>query len=190
MTIIQSLVQVTSWCRLARSHYIKKSFIFNSAISIVWYKFAIHELSDALKLQPRSVDVIPQGCYVGGVSKGCPLTVGSRQVAMTGWCRVKRHPCLIHCNDVIMGTMAPQITSPTIVYQTVHSGADQKKTSKLCVTGLCVGNSPVIGELTAQMASNAENATIDDVIVLHVFYCFIWNDLHTLSLCLILVIVP
>ena len=31
-----------------------------------------------------------------------------------------------------------------------------KKTSKLCVTGLCVGNSPVTGEFPAQMASNAE----------------------------------
>ena len=31
-----------------------------------------------------------------------------------------------------------------------------KKTSKLCVTGLCVGNSPETGEFPAQMASNAE----------------------------------
>ena len=31
-----------------------------------------------------------------------------------------------------------------------------KKTSKLCVTVLCVGNSPVTGEFPAQMASNAE----------------------------------
>ena len=35
-----------------------------------------------------------------------------------------------------------------------------KKTSKLCVTGLCVGNSPVTSELPAQMASNAENVSI------------------------------
>ena len=35
-----------------------------------------------------------------------------------------------------------------------------KKTSKLRVTGLCVGNSPVIGEFPAQMASNAENVSI------------------------------
>ena len=35
-----------------------------------------------------------------------------------------------------------------------------KKTSKLRVTGLCVGNSPVTGEFPAQMASNAENASI------------------------------
>ena len=35
-----------------------------------------------------------------------------------------------------------------------------KKTSKLCVTGLCEGNSPGTGEFPAQMASNAENVSI------------------------------
>ena len=35
-----------------------------------------------------------------------------------------------------------------------------KKTSKLRVTGLCGGNSPVSGEFPAQRASNAENASI------------------------------
>ena len=35
-----------------------------------------------------------------------------------------------------------------------------KKTAKLRVTGLCVGNSPVTGEFPAQMASYAENVSI------------------------------
>ena len=35
-----------------------------------------------------------------------------------------------------------------------------KETSKLRVTGLCVGNSPGTGEFPAQMASNAENVSI------------------------------
>ena len=35
-----------------------------------------------------------------------------------------------------------------------------KKTSKLCVTGLCAGKSPGTGEFPAQMASNAENVSI------------------------------
>ena len=35
-----------------------------------------------------------------------------------------------------------------------------KKTSKLRVTGLCAGNSPVTGEFPPQMASNAENVSI------------------------------
>ena len=57
-----------------------------------------------------------------------------------------------------MGAMAPHVTSLTIVYSTVYSGA--KKTSKLRVIGLCVGNSPMTGEFPAQMASNAENVSI------------------------------
>ena len=35
-----------------------------------------------------------------------------------------------------------------------------KKTSKLRVTGLCVGNSPLTGEFPAQMASSAKNVSI------------------------------
>ena len=35
-----------------------------------------------------------------------------------------------------------------------------KITSKLCVTGLCAGNSPVTGEFPAQMASYTENVPI------------------------------
>ena len=64
-----------------------------------------------------------------------------------------------HYSDVIMTTIASQITSLTIVYSTVYSGRS-KKTSKLRATGLCMGNSPGTGEFTAQMASNAENDVI------------------------------
>ena len=35
-----------------------------------------------------------------------------------------------------------------------------KKTSKLHVSGLCAGNSPVTGEFLAQRASNVENVSI------------------------------
>ena len=67
--------------------------------------------------------------------------------------------CRIHYNDVIMSAMAARITSLTIVYSIVYSGADQKN-SKFHVTGLCVGNSPITGEFPAQRASNAENVAI------------------------------
>ena len=52
----------------------------------------------------------------------------------------------INYSDVIMGAMASQITSLTIVYS--------------AVTGLCAGNSPVIGVFPAQIASNEVNITI------------------------------
>ena len=53
-----------------------------------------------------------------------------------------------------------------------------KNTSKLRVTGLCEGNSPVTGEFPAQMASNAENVSIrwrhhDDM------YCYV----HRVCVC-------
>ena len=40
-----------------------------------------------------------------------------------------------------------------------------KKTSKLRVTGLCAGNSPVTGEFPTQKARNAEKFPFDDVII-------------------------
>ena len=64
-----------------------------------------------------------------------------------------------------MSAMASQITDVSIVYSTVCSGADKKKTSKLRVTGLCEGKSPVTGEFPAQMASNADNVPFHDVIM-------------------------
>ena len=130
-------------------------------------------------------------------------------------------PCFLHYSDVIMDAIASQITSLTIVYSSVYSGANQrkhqssaslafvrgihrwtmnsphkwpvtrkiitmtslwarwrlkspghvcllnrlfrrrsKKTSKLRVTGLCAGNSPVTGEFPAQMTRNPENVSI------------------------------
>ena len=80
---------------------------------------------------------------------------------MYRWALLHLKPAyFIHNCDVIMGTMASQITSLTIVYSTVYSDADQKKTSMIRVTGLCAGNSPGTGEFPAQKASNAEDVFI------------------------------
>ena len=49
-----------------------------------------------------------------------------------------------------------------------------KKTSKLGVTGLYVGNSPVTGEFPAQMASNAENVSI--------WWCHIYASVSLVSI--------
>ena len=49
------------------------------------------------------------------------------------WCNgcnticVLRNPIHVHYNGVIMGAMASQITSLTIAYSTVYSGADERK---------------------------------------------------------------
>ena len=62
-----------------------------------------------------------------------------------------------------MGAMASQITSLTIVYLIVYSGA-LKKTSKLRVTGLCAGNSQVTGEFPNKWPVTRKMFPIDDVI--------------------------
>ena len=67
-----------------------------------------------------------------------------------------RIPLQWHHNEL----MASQITSLTLVYSIVYSRRRSKKTSKLHVTGLCEGNSPVTGEFPTQRASNAENVSI------------------------------
>ena len=59
-----------------------------------------------------------------------------------------------------MGAMASKFTSLTIVFLNRLFGRRSKKTSKLRVTCLCVGDSPVTGGFPAQMASNAENVSI------------------------------
>ena len=60
----------------------------------------------------------------------------------------------IQYDNVIMGAMASQITSPAIVYSTVYSDADQRKHQS------SVSLTFVTGEFPAQMASDAENVSI------------------------------
>ena len=71
----------------------------------------------------------------------------------------------IHYNDIIMSTIASQITSLTIVYSTVYSGADQRQhqssASPAFVRGVHRGsmNSPHKGPVTRK------KFPFDDVII-------------------------
>ena len=62
-----------------------------------------------------------------------------------------------HYNDVIMGAMTSQITSLTIVYSTVNSGADQRKNQSYASLAFVQGihrwpvNSPHKGPVTRKM---------------------------------------
>ena len=76
----------------------------------------------------------------------------------------------LHYGDVIMSVMASQIASLTIVYSTVYSGANQRKhKSSASLAFVRVihrsSNSPLTGEFPAQRVSDAENVSIDDVIM-------------------------
>ena len=66
---------------------------------------------------------------------------------------------LTHYCDVIMIAEASQITDSPVVHNRLFRRIS-KKASKLCVTGLCAGNSPMTGEFLAQSASDAENVAI------------------------------
>ena len=85
----------------------------------------------------------------------------------------------VHCWTLVRNTVGYYFGDQTVPLLWRHNGPDgvsnhqphdcllnrlfghrSKKTLKLRVTGLCVGNSPETGEFPAQMASNAENASI------------------------------
>ena len=58
-----------------------------------------------------------------------------------------------------------------------------KKISKLRLTGLCAGYSPVTGEFSAKKASNSENVSIDDVIMSReCTNVIVWRDIFIILL--------
>ena len=75
------------------------------------------------------------------------------------WCTTKLRTGYLHqsyrCwgrnyyNDVIMGAIASQITSLTIVYSTVYSDADQRIHQSSASLAICAGNSSGTGEFPA-----------------------------------------
>ena len=109
----------------------------------------------------------------------CQVSDGHKKhmEAWTKWtpfCR--RH---FHYSDVIMGAMASQITSLTIVYWTVNSGADQRKhlssTSLAFMRGIhrSLVNSPHKYPVTRKMFP------FDDVIIFK--YIFVNEDVWSLG---------
>ena len=72
-------------------------------------------------------------------------------------CAVSQIGILVHYGDVIMGAIASQITSLTIVYSIVYSDADQRKHQNSASLVFVWG---ITGEFPARMASNAENVSI------------------------------
>ena len=60
--------------------------------------------------------------------------------------------------------MASQITSHTIIYSTVYSGADQRKYQS-SVSLACEGNSPVTGEFPHKWPVTRKMFKFDDVIL-------------------------
>ena len=79
-------------------------------------------------------------------------------VRVGGWTTCGRF-LEFHYNNVIMSAMTSQITSSTIVYSTVYSGADQRKHQSYASLAF-VREFTGDREFRAQKASNAENVSI------------------------------
>ena len=88
--------------------------------------------------------------YVHTLCRYCLCNVPTDHVTMS----------LEHYSDVIMGTMASQITRFTIVYSTVFQAQIKENIKVPRHTSLCAGNSPVTSEFPAHRANNAEHVSI------------------------------
>ena len=84
-----------------------------------------------------------------------------RLTPVTEW-GSKRYQALdqIHYSDVITGAMASQITSLTIVYSTVYSGADQRKHQSFASLAFVWGIHRWPVNFPHKFASNADNVSI------------------------------
>ena len=108
------------------------------------------------------------GCFISLLRSEAPTCgkpiCSTFQWSISGW--LKRHD---HYSDVIIGAMASQITSLTIVYSTIYSGADQRKHQSSASLAFVRGihrwpvNSPHKGPVTCKMFP------FDDVIIPYVF---------------------
>ena len=90
-----------------------------------------------------------------------------------------------HYFDVMISALASQITGVSIVCSTVCFRHMSKKISKLRVTCLCEGNSPVTSEFPAQMVSNAENVSIrwrHHGFVVFRYQVITWNNTDMLAI--------
>ena len=95
---------------------------------------------------PVTLDVIMlMGRHSYGKGSGIAQMKRGVVICSGGW---------MHYNDVIMGPIASQITSFTIVYSIVYSDTDQRKHQSSSSLAF------VRGEFSAQMASYAENVYI------------------------------
>ena len=70
---------------------------------------------------------VPQSTLAAGQWPGTARSQGIRRQGIDLVLAEYIAICGTHYNDVIMGSMASQITSLTIVYSAVYSGADQRK---------------------------------------------------------------
>ena len=137
----QCLAQVTACCLTAPSHYMNQCLTWNW-----WYPPQCNFIEDIL------VKIFNQNCYLKIFMH---LPEDNVLQALYGCLFQEAWPW--HYSDIIMSTVASQITSLTIVYSTLYSDANQRKhqssVSLAFVTGihLWMVNSSHKGPVTQKM---------------------------------------
>ena len=132
----------------------------HTGLTMIWLRWDVIFTSEWRCDHARGV-ITRKGSYQWDIW-WLPLVVEKHSLALLPggqWYRstLETWPWYHHYNDVIMGVSNHQ---PHHCLLNRSFRRRSKKTSKLRVTGLCAGNSPVTGELPAQRASNAENVSI------------------------------
>ena len=97
------------------------------------------------------------------------------------WCLCIKTRCLLsmcyipmcHYGDVIMTTIASQITSLTVVYSIVYSGANQRKHQSSASLAFCAGNSPGPVNSPHKGPVTRKMFPFDDVIMVHITLIYI-----------------
>ena len=111
-------------------------------------------------------------------NRGTLKNIGKTNQNLTTTKHNKAQTVCTHYNDIIMGVMASQITNLSSVYSTLYSRRRSKKASKLRVTGLCEGNSPLTGEFPAQRPVTGKIFPFDDIIMNSSDILLLQDSLH------------
>ena len=120
-------------------------------ILLIWRHFRLGVLCQHVRSEPEGKQtVIADALATQGIKPSTCFVIFTKHIPILP----------THYSNIIVDSITSQITSLTIVYSSVYSGADQRRKSKLRVTGLCAGNSPETGAFPAQKASNVENVSI------------------------------
>ena len=132
------MAQVMAWCLKAPSHYLNQCWLISE---VLWHSpknnCTVSAQATILYNEFENYTLYKNHCHI------------SQRSMMT---------YVINYNDVMMSAMGSQVTSLTFTQLFIQCA--KKPTSKLHVTGLCEGNSPVTGEFPAQRVSNGENVSI------------------------------
>ena len=126
LELIKSLIALDKW--LVQTHVIfvskmcmKRPFLMDVLADISLYRHILNQWRKVIKHKWQKSSSNWSGVPLGWQIKDCNYS------DLCQYSDVSSMTSQFHYSDVIMSTMASQITSLTIVYSTVQSAADQRK---------------------------------------------------------------